>query len=80
MAECFKAAVLKTAERKLRGFESYRLRHTRSGAGPRRSFTDEHSTRVVGQPRPVRAPAGPAGRLAPSYTGEVTERLKVLAC
>ena len=27
MAEWFKAAVLKTAERKLRGFESYSLRH-----------------------------------------------------
>ncbi len=28
MAEWFKAAVLKTAERKLRGFESYSLRHS----------------------------------------------------
>ena len=28
MAEWFKAAVLKTAERKLRGFESYSLRQT----------------------------------------------------
>ncbi len=27
MAEWFKAAVLKTVERKLRGFESYSLRH-----------------------------------------------------
>ena len=27
MAERFKAAVLKTVERKLRGFESYSLRH-----------------------------------------------------
>ncbi len=29
MAEWFKAAVLKTVERKLRGFESYSLRQTR---------------------------------------------------
>ena len=29
MAEWFKAAVLKTVERKLRGFESYSLRHFR---------------------------------------------------
>ncbi len=28
MAEWFKAAVLKTVERKLRGFESYSLRHS----------------------------------------------------
>ena len=28
MAEWFKAAVLKTVERKFRGFESYSLRHT----------------------------------------------------
>ena len=28
MAEWLKAAVLKTAERKLRGFESYSLRHS----------------------------------------------------
>jgi hypothetical protein len=27
MAEWFKAAVLKTADRKVRGFESYSLRH-----------------------------------------------------
>ena len=31
MAEWFKAAVLKTAERKLRGFESYSLRQSRLG-------------------------------------------------
>ena len=31
MAEWFKAAVLKTAERKLRGFESYSLRQYRLG-------------------------------------------------
>ena len=30
MAEWFKAAVLKTVERKLRGFESYSLRHDNS--------------------------------------------------
>ncbi len=30
MAEWFKAAVLKTVERKLRGFESYSLRQTRT--------------------------------------------------
>jgi hypothetical protein len=29
MAEWLKAAVLKTVERKLRGFESYSLRHVR---------------------------------------------------
>jgi hypothetical protein len=31
MAEWFKAAVLKTVERKLRGFESYSLRQRRHG-------------------------------------------------
>jgi hypothetical protein len=31
MAEWFKAAVLKTVERKLRGFESYSLRHQTDG-------------------------------------------------
>jgi hypothetical protein len=31
MAEWFKAAVLKTAERKLRGFESYSLRQRQNG-------------------------------------------------
>jgi hypothetical protein len=31
MAEWFKAAVLKTAERKLRGFESYSLRQQQHG-------------------------------------------------
>jgi hypothetical protein len=31
MAEWFKAAVLKTAERKLRGFESYSLRQSYLG-------------------------------------------------
>lgn len=31
MAEWSKAAVLKTVERKLRGFESYSLRHLMSG-------------------------------------------------
>lgn len=31
MAEWLKAAVLKTVERKLRGFESYSLRQQRSG-------------------------------------------------
>jgi hypothetical protein len=31
MAEWFKAAVLKTVERKLRGFESYSLRHIVDG-------------------------------------------------
>jgi hypothetical protein len=32
MAEWFKATVLKTVERKLRGFESYSLRHATSVA------------------------------------------------
>jgi hypothetical protein len=31
MAEWFKAAVLKTVERKFRGFESYSLRHSSLG-------------------------------------------------
>jgi hypothetical protein len=31
MAEWFKAAVLKTVERKFRGFESYSLRHIANG-------------------------------------------------
>ena len=31
MAEWFKAAVLKTVERKFRGFESYSLRHSLTG-------------------------------------------------
>jgi hypothetical protein len=36
MAEWFKAAVLKTVERKLRGFESYFLRHFSYTAAPPR--------------------------------------------
>ncbi len=39
MAEWFKAAVLKTVERKLRGFESYFLRHF--------SYTAAHQGRVL---------------------------------
>jgi hypothetical protein len=33
MAEWFKAAVLKTADRKVRGFESYSLRHLLASIG-----------------------------------------------
>ena len=33
MAEWFKAAVLKTADRKVRGFESYSLRHLLTSIG-----------------------------------------------
>jgi hypothetical protein len=33
MAEWFKAAVLKTVERKFRGFESYSLRHKTTKSG-----------------------------------------------
>ena len=37
MAEWIKAAVLKTAERKLRRFESYSHRHAESGGGVRKA-------------------------------------------
>ncbi len=36
MAEWFKAAVLKTADRKVRGFESYSLRHQSGQTNPER--------------------------------------------
>ena len=38
VAEWFKAAVLKTVERKFRGFESYPLRQAKSGAKARQTL------------------------------------------
>jgi hypothetical protein len=38
MAEWFKAAVLKTVERKLRGFESYSLRHGRPREAAKKTY------------------------------------------
>ena len=58
MAEWFKAAVLKTVERKFRGFESYSLRHTKS----------QNKEQVVNHLQTT------------ILLGEMTERLKVLAC
>jgi hypothetical protein len=62
MAERSKAAVLKTAERKLRGFESLSLRGIRA---------------VVAV---VDMSGGGCRMAAAEPRGEVTERLKVLAC
>ncbi len=62
MAEWFKAAVLKTVERKLRGFESYSLRHY---YGQANSYGNR--LKIIAIQLSV-------------ARGEVTERLKVLAC
>ena len=61
MAEWFKAAVLKTVERKFRGFESYSLRHRKSQNGNKSIRIVNHLQITI-------------------LLGEMTERLKVLAC
>ena len=79
MAEWSKAAVLKTAGRKPRGFESYRLRHVRSGPSDPSIFYILDRGNFGGE-RAHRGPVGPEVGAAPWEAGEVTERLKVLAC
>lgn len=79
MAERFKAAVLKTVERKLRGFESLSLRHniilvqsskcrvqSREGKRIRSSLAFNFELRTLNSEL--------------KSTGEVAERLKAAAC
>jgi hypothetical protein len=67
MAEWFKALVLKTRDRKVRGFESYSLRHLLT------------RNRRFGQII-IQDPPGSGRKSKESPTGEMTERPKVLAC
>jgi hypothetical protein len=82
VAERLKAAVLKTVERKLRGFESLPLRQheprRRGAAGS--AVPAAHSRAAEHRPRLL-----PGGRGTPAPAtvfalGEVTERPKVLDC
>ncbi len=50
MAEWFKAAVLKTVERKFRGFESYSLRHSLAREATGKGFWAE---RIVGRKKEI---------------------------
>ena len=68
MAEWFKAAVLKTADRKVRGFESYSLRHLLTPIG--RSIQIDSLDMALKTGRNAQT----------SPTGEMTEWPKVLAC
>ncbi len=73
MAERFKAAVLKTVERKLRGFESLSLRHKNI----------VHSTEFRVQSKKNRALLCTLNCVLCTVvkkTGEVAERLKAAAC
>ena len=63
MAEWFKAAVLKTVERKLRGFESYSLRHD-NPANPGEMAESAEGARLLSEcggklPPRVRIPLSP---------------------
>ena len=71
MAERFKAAVLKTVERKLRGFESLSLRHKNK----------VHSTEFRVQSKKNRTRLTVNCVLCTvAKNGEVAERLKAAAC
>jgi hypothetical protein len=70
MAERFKAAVLKTVERKLRGFESLSLRH---------DFLKTSSEFVVWSSQSLTPHPGLRTPNCSEY-GEVAERLKAAAC
>ena len=72
MAERFKAAVLKTVERKLRGFESLSLRHAKISSEFEVRSNRAHPEAGIR----VSALATPDC----SYHGEVAERLKAAAC
>jgi hypothetical protein len=74
MAEWFKAAVLKTVERKLRGFESLSLRHNTSSMS-RARCSEQHGEgyRFVRHERRTE-------NAERQYNGEVAERLKAAAC
>ena len=77
MAEWSKAAVLKTVDRKVRGFESYSLRHLSGLSGRSRRFTPGPKTLVC---RAIRVEPGVNSNYYIYNHGEMTERPKVLAC
>ncbi len=69
MAEWFKAAVLKTVERKLRGFESYSLRHD-NPANPGEMAESAEGARLLSEcggklPPRVRIPLSPPANTSP---------------
>jgi RIO-like serine/threonine protein kinase len=71
MAERFKAAVLKTVERKLRGFESLSLRHVNS--------CTEYNVQSI-KYREARLTQNAVLCTSHVSNGEVAERLKAAAC
>ena len=80
MAEWFKAAVLKTVERKFRGFESYSLRHITISLGEVTELAD--GARLLSEcggytPPRVRIPPSPPYTVHPAWLMSVTGRVFV---
>ena len=84
VAEWFKAAVLKTVERKFRGFESYLLRHFIKKERQRRDDREAEGARLLSvcggnTPPRVRIPLSPPSFLKPVNLSKVCGLFFVLA-
>jgi hypothetical protein len=77
MAERFKAAVLKTVERKLRGFESLSLRHKINNSS---ELMDQSSEKQKIKRKQILSLETRTLKCALKLNGEVAERLKAAAC
>ena len=73
VAEWLKASRLKREDRKVRGFESYPLRHTDGATATADRDSEGRGVFAVGSPHPMGA------RISPRV-GEVAERPKATAC